>query len=56
MYYKEILVMGEVGFYWSSTEDEVVYGGIGILYYDSAEIEGDGYSKPNGMSFRCLKD
>ncbi len=48
--------MGELGFYWSADEDEVVYGGIGILHYNSAEIEGDSYSKPNGMSVRCLKD
>ena len=48
--------LGSLGYYWSATEDEVIYGGIGILHYDSAAIEGDGYSKPNGMSVRCLKD
>jgi uncharacterized protein (TIGR02145 family) len=47
--------IGELGFFWTSTEDEVVYGGIGILHYDSAALEGDGYSKPNGMSVRCIK-
>jgi uncharacterized protein (TIGR02145 family) len=48
--------LGALGYYWSATEDEVIYGGIGILHYDSAAIEGDGYSKPNGMSVRCIKD
>ncbi|MBN2665560.1 MAG: fibrobacter succinogenes major paralogous domain-containing protein [Bacteroidales bacterium] len=50
------VTMGEIGFYWSADEDEIVYGGIGILHYNSAEIEGDAYSKPNGMSVRCIKD
>jgi len=48
--------MGELGFIWSASEDEVVYGGVGILHYNTAELEGDSYSKPNGMSVRCLKD
>ncbi|MBG0859550.1 MAG: T9SS type A sorting domain-containing protein [Bacteroidales bacterium] len=47
---------GQLGYYWSATEDEVIYGGVGILHYNSVEIEGDSYSKPNGMSVRCMKD
>jgi len=48
--------IGELGYYWTSTEDEVIWGSMGILHYDSAVLEPDGYSKPNGMSVRCIKD
>jgi uncharacterized protein (TIGR02145 family) len=48
--------LGALGYYWSADEDEGIYGGVGILHYNSVEIEGDSYSKPNGMSVRCIKE
>ena len=52
------ITIGELGYFWTSTEDdeEDVYAGVGILHYNSIELEGDTYSKPNGMSVRCLKN
>jgi len=50
------ITIGQLGYFWSSTENEGVYGGVGIMHYNSAELEGDAYSKPNGMSVRCMKD
>ena len=49
--------MGNLGYFWSSSEDcDAGYALMGILHYNSTQIEGAAYSLSNGMSVRCVKD
>lgn len=50
------LYLGTRSFFWSSTEDQAVYGWYRLLYWQNGVVSLSNYYKEGGLSVRCIKD
>lgn len=48
--------LGNIGYWWSSTEDGIANAWSRYLLYDTAEAGKDGNDETSGFSVRCVKD
>src|ERR1035437_7888307 len=49
-------LVGNAGYWWSSSENDTPGAWARYLYYDDGDIDRTNYNKPYGFSVRCLRD
>lgn len=54
--YQAFAHIGEVGYWWTATEESAHYGFLQSISYDSNDLSGIRYFKPLGYSVRCIRD
>ena len=48
--------IGDVGYWWSATEDDAASAWYRVVYYSSSDVGRDDYDKELGFSVRCVRD